>query len=416
MLKALRRLLRPLALAVATGRADPPAPRPRALVLRVPRSLGLLPFDRVDLVVLADLILAAILLAGGYVVLENANRVTEASLDWQGLYMAAAVNSLPLLLRDKWPLAAWRLAAVGIPIGTSVTGELLPIPFTAPGTITFTLALYSVAVRCDRSITLGVWAVSIAGAALLRPEGTLLAVLVVTVTVLLGYNVRIRRDATRLLADEEERTQIAMAARAVLEERARIARELHDVVAHHMSVIAIQAEAVPIRSAGDPAALEAGLAEIRGLSLAAMTEMRRVLGVLRDQDGRRDTAPQPGLERLGELVEQTRAAGLPVTVSAPDPPPALPAAVSLSAYRIVQESLSNVRRHAPGAAVTITIAHSPAALSLEIANTPPPRARPAHPPTTRAAPRATACWACASAPPCSAVRCAPARGATAGSR
>ncbi|WP_344939024.1 helix-turn-helix transcriptional regulator [Sphaerisporangium flaviroseum] len=106
----------------------------------------------------------------------------------------------------------------------------------------------------------------------------------VTVAVLFGYNVRARRAITGRLAEETRRGEEQQAARAVLEERTRIARELHDVVAHHMSVIAIQAEATPLQAAGDPRRLEAGLAEIRVMSLAALAEMRQVLGALRGEE------------------------------------------------------------------------------------------------------------------------------------
>lgn len=135
-------------------------------------------------------------------------------------------------------------------------------------------------------------------------------------------------------------------------------------------MIAIQAEAVPLRARGDSGQLEAGLAEIRELSLKALAEMRRVLGVLRDENGARDTAPQPGLEALEELLETSRAAGLNASLYVSGTLTDLPEAVSLSAYRIVQESLSNAMRHAPGASVTIRVERLPGELRLRAANGP----------------------------------------------
>ncbi|NUP76816.1 MAG: sensor histidine kinase, partial [Nonomuraea sp.] len=98
---------------------------------------------------------------------------------------------------------------------------------------------------------------------------------------------------------------------------------------------------MPLKAAGDPVQLEAGLAEIRALSVEAITELRQVLCVLRDADGRVDTAPQPGLDRVDDLVANARGAGLAVRVRRPRPLDGLPPTVGLSAYRIVQESLSN---------------------------------------------------------------------------
>nr|WP_269128816.1 histidine kinase [Nonomuraea sp. K271] len=259
------------------------------------------------------------------------------------------------------PLVLW----VSQTIGQSGT-----IPYSPPVIVSYLLILYSVALRCDRRITSAVWILTVLTAWIADPNSTALASVVTAVAVLFGYNVRVRRSATAKLVVEERRSQVAESAKAVLAERTRIARELHDVVAHHMSVIAIQAEAVPLKAAGDPVQLEAGLAEIRGLSLEAIAELRQVLGVLRDQDGRTDTAPQPGLDRVDELVSNARSAGLAVLVKRSGSIDGLPPAVELSAYRIVQESLSNVMRHAPGAPVALDITRDGDELRLYVANGP----------------------------------------------
>ncbi|MGW2191643.1 sensor histidine kinase, partial [Streptosporangium sp. NPDC001682] len=279
-----------------------------------------------------------------------------------------AVNIMPLALRSRWPLAAWRAAAVLIPLGTVVSRQLIDPPYNMNTAIMYALVVYAVAVRSERHITVGVWLVSVLVAWMIYPGSLTVVTGIVTATVLFGHNVRARRLAIGLLAQEEQRSRQALAGQAVLEERARIARELHDVVAHHMSVIAIQAEAVPLRAAGDAERLEEGLREIRALSLAAMTEMRRVLGVLREDDGHADIAPQPGLGRLEELVDTARSAGLTVTLKVGGDLTGLPTAVSLSAYRIAQESLSNAMRHAPGSAVSMRIARYGAELHVQVTN------------------------------------------------
>ncbi|AWS44825.1 sensor histidine kinase [Streptosporangium sp. 'caverna'] len=363
------RLVHPLTEALVTGSPDPARPRSRRLRRRTPQALGLLPFRAIDLVLVGDLLLALLLFGTGLASLQDAAAEAHSLLDPQGIFFAALAFSLPLALRDRWPLAAWRSAVLLIPLGTVVSRQLLDgLPYTAATAITYVLVVYTVAVRSERHITVGAWVVSVLGAWMLHSDSMAVATGIVTVTVLFGHNVRARRLAIGLLIQEERRSERALAGQAVLEERARIARELHDVVAHHMSVIAIQAEAVPLRAAGDATRLEEGLGEIRALSLAAMTEMRRVLGVLRDGDGRTDTAPQPGLGRLEELIGTARSAGLTVTLKLGGDLTGLPEAVSLSAYRIAQESLSNAMRHAPGSTVSVKITRSGTELHLRVAN------------------------------------------------
>ncbi|MEV0994139.1 histidine kinase [Nonomuraea sp. NPDC050202] len=370
----------PFALALFQGDADPPSGA-RRLRLMVPRWLeALVPYRSWDLVQVADLLLALVLY--GITISTTlewnqaaarahiANPAIHGPVPLIFPYLAAIGVALPVALRDRWPLAAWRVAAVLAPViiwMTITVGQGEP-PYIITAIIMYLLVLYSVAVRCDRQITGGVWATTVLGLWIVHPDSMFLATIIASVAVLFGYNVRVRRTATARLVEEERRTRQAEGAQAVLEERARIARELHDVVAHHMSVIAIQAEAVPLKAAGDVAQLEAGLAEIRGLSLEAIAELRQVLGVLRDPQGRTDTAPQPGLDRIDELVSNARAAGLAVLVKRSGALDGLPQALELSAYRIVQESLSNVMRHAPGVTVAVEIARRGDELRLRIAN------------------------------------------------
>ncbi|MEV1246658.1 sensor histidine kinase [Nonomuraea sp. NPDC049750] len=360
-------VVRPFALALFQGDADPPPPRSQRLRLRLP-LVGV-----VDLAQAAGIVLALILYGTTLSQLMDWNVTGTRRMSEPLLYFTAAAISVPVALRDRWPLAAWRATMVMLPVVLWVTravGTSDP-PYMLGLAVMYPLVTYSVAVRCDRRITVALWTISFLTAWIIDPDSLYLVTIMVTVAALYGYNVRVRRNATARLAEEERRSRLAEGAQAVLEERARIARELHDVVAHHMSVIAIQAEAVPLKAAGDPARLEAGLAEIRSLSLEAIAELRQVLGVLRDQDGRTDTAPQPGLDRLDDLVSNARAAGLTVGVELPDQLlGALPPAVGLSAYRIVQESLSNAMRHAPGTTVTVAVACDDDALRLHVTNGP----------------------------------------------
>ncbi|WP_330849147.1 sensor histidine kinase, partial [Nonomuraea sp. K271] len=181
------------------------------------------------------------------------------------------------------------------------------------------------------------------------------------------------RDALRRVALADQKALAEQTRSALLAERARIARELHDVVAHHMSVVAVQAEAAPYRVSDPPPELARSFATIRSSAVEALTELHRILDLLRN--GTDEASPQPTLDRLGELVGRLRAAGTPVTMRVDGERRALPPGVELSAYRIVQEALSNALQHAPGARVGIEVTYKPGDLHIRVDNDPPP-----HPP------------------------------------
>jgi signal transduction histidine kinase len=189
------------------------------------------------------------------------------------------------------------------------------------------------------------------------------------------------RDQSRRAAAAAKRDQTAMA------ERARIARELHDVVAHHVSMIAIQADTARLATPGLPEQGRERLEAIGTTARDTMTELRRLLGVLRsdagDDAGKQadSRSPQPGLDRLDELVAGARGAGTPVRLVMAGPAGPLPPGVDLTAYRIVQEALTNARRHAPGAAVEIELRYTPDTLNLRVRDH-----GPAGPATERARP------------------------------
>ncbi|OAH11631.1 nitrate/nitrite sensor protein NarX [Streptomyces jeddahensis] len=190
-----------------------------------------------------------------------------------------------------------------------------------------------------------------------------LALLVVTVR-------HVRREAAEEVTAQQTVTAHERSKRTLLEERTTIARELHDVVAHHMSVVAIQAEAAPYRVENPPPELEQAFATIRENAVAALTELRRVLGVVRAEDYEAPDAPQPTLADLDGLLANVRDAGLPVEKAVTGAVRELPQGVELSAYRIVQEALSNALRHAPGSAARVEIGYVIGGLGLRIVNGP----------------------------------------------
>ena len=348
-----------------TDTTNPPAPRPR----RLRRG-------RYDLVEVADVIIALICFAITNSTLARENASHHGHHAAALLVLLAFVDCAPLALRTRFPLSAWLFSAAAL-IWTSLVippGSLGGSDFPMAGVLVYGLCLYAVTVRCRPRIVIAAAAVTVAGAAFIDPRSTPQAIFLAGIPILLGVVVLVRRSGARQLEEQERRHS---GERALLEERQRIARELHDVVAHHMSVIAIQAEAAPYKTADPPPELVESFGEIRASALAGLTELRRVLGVLRT-DGQ-DTAPQPGLADLDALLDSARSGGVSVTVTGSGNSVPLPEGVDLSAYRIVQEALSNAMRHAPGSHVQVHVAYRPDGLVLDVRNDAVPQASSAVP-------------------------------------
>jgi signal transduction histidine kinase len=293
---------------------------------------------------------------------------------------------LPLGLAAETPLRAWRfqvLVAAAVPLLVPPRSHQGP-PWPAPLALVALYVLYVVAVRLELHLVVGVWLVSNAVAvwSLLAtgPRHNVfgeayLTVLLVTVVVAYGYLIGTRRRLQQQLLQDRQQREEEQARSALLEERARIARELHDIVAHHMSVIAVRTETAPFRIPELPQAAKDDLAQTSAIAREALTEMRRLLGVLRGAGNGAEHAPQPGMERLDALVAAVRGAGLPVDLQVVGPARPLPPGVELSAYRIIQEALSNTLRHAPGARATVEVGYEPGRLRLRVRNDAPPGRR-----------------------------------------
>ncbi|MFD0278578.1 sensor histidine kinase [Kitasatospora sp. NPDC127111] len=305
-----------------------------------------------------------------------------------GLGLAASLavaQTVPLLLAVSRPLPAWWLVG-----GADVVGSVLvlllgsgsaSLPWPATGLVGYLLLMLPLALREPRRVLVPVWlvtaaaglALSLAGLGHPGGDNSVLAVALTGVVLVLGGALRERAEARRLLAEQEHISEAERERRTLLEERARIARELHDVVAHHMSVIAVQAASAPYRVPGIPTAAAEEFTAIAGTARASLAEMRRLLGVLRSEESDADRTPQPGVGQLAQLVETVGRAGVPVELAAPpELADALPPAVGLSAYRIVQEALANVVRHAPGARARVSLAVDDHRLLVTVVNGAPP--------------------------------------------
>lgn len=230
------------------------------------------------------------------------------------------------------------------------------------------IAIYTVAAHCTNRrrsiIVLGTTLIGMFISLQLLPTNLppnlLISNTVIFVTAwVLGDNLQTRRryvDELELKAERLERDRADGAHKAVAEERSRIARELHDVVAHNVSVMVVQAGGARRTLDRDPERARAVIESIEATGRQALTEMRRLLGVLRTDDEATDTlAPQPGVSRLDDLVQHVRSAGLPVQLSVQGNPVPLAAGVELSAYRIVQEALTNALKHAGPASAQVLV-------------------------------------------------------------
>jgi signal transduction histidine kinase len=285
-------------------------------------------------------------------------------------YAFAAGFGALVLLRRRWPLVSLLVTAAALLVYYRL--GLPPIGLAVPAAV----ALYSAAERGRTGWAAGTAAVLLVVSTAARVlEGDAPAFLVgyelpasvglMAATVALGDAVRSRRGwqaelRRRSLAAEWEREREAAA--RVEQERVRIARDLHDLLAHTTTVISLHADVAREALHDDPAAAERALALVRRSCRDVAHELRATLGALRSGDA---DAPA-GLDRLDELVEPVRAAGLDVAVVRRGEPVALPAVIDATAYRVVQEALSNVLRHAAATAVTVELDHRPDALLVEV--------------------------------------------------
>lgn len=198
---------------------------------------------------------------------------------------------------------------------------------------------------------------------------TVFITLVLSIAWVTGDSLRTRRHYQLSVLERAERAEAlrdSLAHQAVAEERTRIARDLHDVVAHSMSLMVVQASAARRVVATDPEASKAALEAIETVGRNSLGEMRRILGVLRGEEDPSVLAPQPDLAALESLVDEFKAAGLPVTMTVGGTPRSLAPSVELTAFRIVQESLTNTLKHAGASAATVVIDYEDDTLRIEV--------------------------------------------------
>jgi signal transduction histidine kinase len=283
---------------------------------------------------------------------------------WTYAVPLAALLVAPLLVRRRHPRGVLAAVTAMWIVYVAVVGNVPPVP-TA-------VAVYTVAVSLARTEALRAGGVAIAAStvaalALRNWHGALSDLIGLVAAWVIGDNLGTRRAYMRALeerADRLEREQESERARAVAEEQARIARELHDVVAHSVSVMVVQAAAANDVFDTRPDGAREALRAIEATGRGALAELRRLLGAV--HDGETEYAPQPGLDRLDALVAQVRAAGLAVSFSVVGEPRQLSAGVDLSAYRIVQEALTNTLKHANASRAEVSLRYEDEAVDVEV--------------------------------------------------
>ena len=283
-----------------------------------------------------------------------------AGRDRLGAALLVPVFGLAVVARRSFPASAGVAAGVLMPLVFAFRGD----PQLVSNAIGYLLALYALAVWTPpRRFALGLGAIAALDLVPAARFGNRVVWTLSTVVVMLIVRRVVRdRDERAALAERER----DMAGReAVAEERARIARELHDVVAHSVSVMVVQAQAGP-RLLDDPERVRGVFGSIEASGREALVELRRLLGVLRTADEQLAVGPQPGLDSLESLLEQVRGAGLRVDLRVEGEPVQLPPGVDLAAYRIVQEALTNALKHAGNAEAEVVVRYSASMIELEV--------------------------------------------------
>jgi signal transduction histidine kinase len=326
----------------------------------------------------ADALLAGLLVVVSLVVLAYMNRdcTGKCRPGDAGAVALVLLQTVPLAWRRRRPLATCVVAGVASALYGAAPYPDLGLSVPLGGLV----ALYTAAAWCSRRTSLLVGAAVVVGAATILALPTTnadvvdvaLAALALVTAWGLGDRARIQRAWAAALqerAERLERERESDARRAVAEERTRIARELHDVVAHHVSMMVVQAEAGPVVVERDPSRAAGAFDSIAVTGRQALVEMRRLLGVLRGNgDSAPSLAPQPGLAEVPALVEQVGRTGLAVELVVEGEPCPLPAGVDLSAYRIVQEALTNAVRHAGPGHARVLVRYGEHDLELQVSD------------------------------------------------
>lgn len=285
--------------------------------------------------------------------------------------MVAAAMFLPVALARFNPLLGWvivAVTAVTVPVIWENT-ETYTYPWHPGQLIALLVLVFAVAVRMSPAVTLIVVGVTSGAGLIFMPgmdgRGWMIGFFALGFA---GYLVQRLVTSRRQLADQTARTRVERDLRTGLEEKARIARDLHDIVAHHMSLVVVAAQTAPYRHPGISEPVRAEFESIAGTARTALDEVRGILGVLRTEDISAPLTPQPGMADLDELFDGARRAGVDLTVTVDGVARPIDASTGLAVYRCVQEALANAGRHAPGQPVAVSIGYGLTELTARVSN------------------------------------------------
>jgi len=320
---------------------------------------------RVDPLVWDSLLAAAVLAVSvvGATAARHAPSPSRPPVGAEG-YLLLLLGCVPLVVRRRRPLVTLvAVLAAAVALSWVVEGFDLGLAVA--------VAVYSAAAHLTRDrfarLAAPTSVVAVVACQTLGYPGSNWVEVAIATTFSAGLPMLIGRigfNRRRRISIDRERA----AADAVVQERARIARELHDIVAHAMSVMVVQAGAARTVVDDDPEAARAAIGRIEETGRDGLTEMRRLIGILKGSGDGVDLAPQPGLDRLGPLLDSIRGTGVPVESVTRGEPRPLPAGVDLAAYRFVQEALTNVVKHAGAASARVSLEWAPDALVVEVAD------------------------------------------------
>jgi signal transduction histidine kinase len=295
---------------------------------------------------------------------------------WLALVLVGA-QGIPLIWRRRWPVPV--LIVIG---GVRIAYDQVGFGF-APLPLGPAIALYTVIDRCGpwwRWITVAGWVtgttISLSTPGHTEPYDAIFQAMIFAAAYAAGTLSRTKRanlEAAESRADRAEAELDRQVMREAAAERARIARELHDVVAHHVSLMAVQAEAATSLLPDKPGQARKSVEIIGDTARLALTELRRLLGVLRGPSERLETAPPASLGEIGGVLDQVRGTGLPVEFEVVGTPCPLAPGVDLTAYRIVQEALTNTVRHARAAQAVVTLSYEPGYVTVSVTDSGPRR-------------------------------------------
>lgn len=302
-------------------------------------------------------------------------------LDPLALVMIAFMVSVPLVVVLVSPLTTWRALTIGLfASALLVPSETNTWPWPISAFVAYLAVSFWSAMNVERKALFGlaflgcILPVLPSGPQNRMPDGIIFILFGLVILVIsLGGAIRANRATQSALDAEIENSRAELVRSTILEERTQLARELHDVVAHHMSLIAIQADVIPRAVPGLPQEAVDGFASIRHESKTALSEMRRLVDALRDNDSGSERAPQPTLDEVARLVDAVRATGGEASFELVGDPAGVPAPVAVSAYRIVQEALANAVQHSPGGSIAVAVRRGATSVEVRVVNTAPTR-------------------------------------------